>query len=113
MSAVVSFGGGEVWFTNSRAWGLILEEGMGRLDAKTRDEFEWYADSIGIDFTEIESDKRAGVAAWLLGVIDDLRGELGASFGWNTEEDKVHFDQLSELLRELLRKEGPISGQEE
>ena len=24
MSAVVSFGGGEVWFTNSRAWGLIL-----------------------------------------------------------------------------------------
>lgn len=112
MSAVVSFGGGEVWFTNSRAWGLILEEGMGRLDAKTRDEFEWYADSVGIDFAGIEDSKRAGVAAWLLGVIDDMRGELGASLGWNTEKDRVHFDQLAELLRDLLRKEGPISGQE-
>lgn len=112
MSATIKSDNGELWFTNSRAWSLILEEGMRRLDTETRDEYEWYADSVGIDFSEIQDDKRRAVARWLLGVVDDLKGELGVDLGWNNQGDHVHFDELSEMMRDLLRRSGSSSGRE-
>jgi hypothetical protein len=105
MSAIVVSDIDENWFTNSYSWSIILDLGMARLDAEKRDEYEWFANTIGMNFTSIDASKRREAAEWLLGVVDDLQGPLGAEYNWDTEKDRSHLAELSTMLRGIIHRQ--------
>lgn len=99
MSAVVAFTGDEPWFTNSRSWSIILDFAMSGMDGPTRDEYEWYLDTVGLDFESVPPTKRAEVSTWFSAVIRDLRDNHSAEHGWATDDDHRHFQELIDKLQ--------------
>ena len=112
MSALVTSDEDEDWYTNSRAWSIILEVAMASISPDLRTEYAGHVNSIGVDFTLIDSSKRSEVAHWLLSAVEHLRGPLAIQEGWDTERDLSHLGELSEILRGVIARSsgGPTGG---
>jgi hypothetical protein len=103
MSAIVTSDEDEDWFTNSRAWSIILERVRRRLSDTDFAEFANHADTIGLNFLLMDAAKRRQVALWLLEPVEDLCGEGGAEEGWDTPSDKAHLGALAVMLRRIAQ----------
>jgi hypothetical protein len=105
MSAIVVFSEGEPWFTNSHTWSIILDCAMQGLDSIRRDEYEWYIDGVGLDFTSLSREKSVEVASWFIPIIDQFQGDLGVEHGWGNEPDRAHFRDLANRLLKEMQEE--------
>jgi hypothetical protein len=101
VSAIVTSDEDRNWFTNSLTWLTILEAAMESVEADKREEYEWYADSLGIDFTLIPPLKRVELARWLLPTIERFCGEEGVRHGWASDRDRAHLQDLADMLRHM------------
>jgi hypothetical protein len=97
MAADVVFTDGKTWFTNSYTWNQILEHAMGGLSESLKDEYEWYVNVIGLDFTLVPDEKIAEIANWLAGVVEDLLRDPAPK--WTSDTDRRHMEDLAKRLR--------------
>ncbi len=104
MSAIVTSDEDVDWFTNSRAWSIILERAMRAVDQTKRAEYEWHANTVGIDCTLIDAKNRPEIAQWLLETVEALSGPEAAEHDWDTEADKKHLQDLAAMLRRMAQK---------
>jgi len=98
MAADVVFTEGKPWYTNSYSWDQITSHAMGVLSESLRNEYEYYIDVIGIDFTAMPDEKAVEVSAWLAGIIEGMLEDHEAS--WTGESDRRHVGDLIHRLRE-------------
>ena len=103
MSAIVISDQDEDWFTNSRAWSMIVDRARRRLDSADLGTFDQHVDTIGVDFTGIEVDQRRPVAQWLLAAVEELNGPAAAGQGWDTEANRSHLAELEVMLRRMVQ----------
>jgi hypothetical protein len=101
MSAIVISDEDENWFTNSRAWSILVDRARRRLDGANLEIFDNHVDIIGVDFTCIEANQRRQVAQWLLHPVEELCGSSAAEEGWDTEVSRNHLRALATMLRRM------------
>jgi hypothetical protein len=102
MSAVVTSDENEDWFTNSHTWAIIIERAQDGLTSNDKKEFEEHVNTIGIDFTLIDKEKRRQISRWLLQSVEALCGPAGAEEGWDNEVNKNHLKALAVMLRRMM-----------
>jgi hypothetical protein len=101
MSALVVSPDDQDWWINNRGWAILLERAMRDLSPEERDELEWYANSIGVNFPRIEPAQHRKVALWLLPAVEALAGPEAAEQGWESAENRAHLDELAVMLRRI------------
>jgi hypothetical protein len=102
MSAVVVTPDDQDWYTNNQSWTIILDRFFQEVGPEKQDEFEWYADTIGINFSLIDEAKRAPVAQALLRTVEALTGPEAAEHGWDDDTNRIHLGKLAALLRPII-----------
>jgi hypothetical protein len=101
MSAIVTSPEDEDWYINNRGWHILLERAMRDLTPEERDEFEWHAGPIGLNFMMVEPALRRRVALWLLPAVEALGGPEAAEQGWDSPESRARLEELAVMLRRI------------
>lgn len=102
MSAIVTSDRDEDWFTNSRAWSIILERAAANLDAKQLEEFKQHVNTIGVDFTLVDPLLRPKIALWLIAAVEALHDSGAEEQGWGSKGDQIHLAELISMLRRMV-----------
>lgn len=103
MSALVSTPDGRDWYTNNRAWSIILDRFFQEVGPEKRDEFEWYANTVGINFPLMDPEKRPAVAQALLRTAEALAGPEAAEHGWDDDSNRTRLEELAVMLRQMTQ----------
>lgn len=103
MSAIVTSPEDVDWYVNNRGWHIIRDRARRGVEPGLRDEFEGHVGVIGVDFRFVEPWQRPRVAQWLLTAVEALAGPEAAEHGWDSEADRVHLEEVADMLRRVVR----------